>query len=202
MPHPCLAVLVAHRTAALPVRISDLEEVPPPPPASAGLPRVNALSGAGTYRPAGTPSSSSSVDVESDEIFSVASIPVGQLTPAFAELLCMYPLHYDVFAPFADMRITAHYATAFMFPAASEPSRVTWDAMREYLPNIHFSLNPAGRGAMFLRFSTLEDRDAAVDFPGAFPSEDNRIRWSYSSIGETRRQRDVFPSATGQTDRA
>lgn len=163
---------------------------------------MNALSGAGTYRPAGTPSSSSSVDVESDEIFSVASIPVGQLTPAFAELLCMYPLHYDVFAPFADMRITAHYATAFMFPAASEPSRVTWDAMREYLPNIHFSLNPAGRGAMFLRFSTLEDRDAAVDFPGAFPSEDNRIRWSYSSIGETRRQRDVFPSATGQTDRA
>lgn len=218
LPHPCLAILAAHRTAvagpsrpkgksplsivgaALPV-ISEPDEVKdifmcesgtasrparvpvvsfnsrsPPPPASrrARLPHL----GSGGSRPTGTPSSSSSIEVESDDISSADSPQTGQLNqflaqlnPAFAELLRMYPLHYDMFAPYADMRITAHYASAFLYPAASEPSRVIWEAMREYLPHIHFSLNPARRGAMFVRFSTPEDRDAAVDFPGTMMAE-------------------------------
>lgn len=111
LPHPCLAILAAHRTAvagpsrpkgksplsivgaALPV-ISEPDEVKdifmcesgtasrparvpvvsfnsrsPPPPASrrARLPHL----GSGGSRPTGTPSSSSSIEVESDDISSV-----------------------------------------------------------------------------------------------------------------------------------
>uniref|UniRef100_A0A0E0D6M1 Uncharacterized protein n=1 Tax=Oryza meridionalis TaxID=40149 RepID=A0A0E0D6M1_9ORYZ len=137
-------------------------------------------------KPTGAASSESSEEVESGNI-SLAATPIpALLNPAFAELLRLYLEHYNAYAPFADMRITAHYASAFLFPAAPDPSRIIWDAMRDYLPGLHFTLNPAGRGAMFLRFSTPEERDTAVEFPGTLEAGGHILVLEKPEENETR----------------
>uniref|UniRef100_A0A0E0KB70 Uncharacterized protein n=1 Tax=Oryza punctata TaxID=4537 RepID=A0A0E0KB70_ORYPU len=45
--------------------------------------------------------------------------------------------------------------------------------MREYMLGLHFALRPASRGVLFLQFSSITDRDAAVEFGGTLEAEEH-----------------------------
>ncbi|XP_066161870.1 endochitinase A isoform X1 [Oryza sativa Japonica Group] len=82
----------------------------------------------------------------------------------------------DIFIPFVDMRVTAHYATAYVTPPCECPGRVIRKAMQDAHPRFQFTLISACRGAMTLRFIHSQDRDFAVDHQENLTAEGHLVR--------------------------
>lgn len=68
----------------------------------------------------------------------------------------------DAFILFVDMRITAHFATAYNTPASDTPARIITKAMEAAHPTATFKLAASSRGTMALRFASRADRETAV----------------------------------------
>lgn len=88
----------------------------------------------------------------------------------------------DVFSPYSDMRLGSHYAYAFMVPSSHPPAGNICSAMREYLPDMHFSLHAFCHGAMMVHFNLLQDREVTAPRPTSRPPHIPSLGLSYAGL--------------------
>lgn len=103
---------------------------------------------------------------DDDEIEYASRDTPGGSGPAQAEPLLPTNLaeedFQDAFILFVDMRITAHFATAYNTPASDTPARIITKTMEAAHPTATFKLVASSRGTMALRFASRADRETAV----------------------------------------
>ncbi|BAD86867.1 hypothetical protein [Oryza sativa Japonica Group] len=106
------------------------------------------------------------VVIDDDEIEYASRDTPGGSGPAQAEPLLPTNLaeedFQDAFILFVDMRITAHFATAYNTPASDTPARIITKTMEAAHPTATFKLVASSRGTMALRFASRADRETAV----------------------------------------